>query len=72
MEATTPVTIPLPIDVSRCLGHDGRLGNGCGKRDYCARHISISHINEPWDITKPPYYRMCADETFGCFMGVDE
>lgn len=66
------ITLPLPADVSRCLGHNGRLGNTCPKRDECARHLTISHRKEPWTEVKAPYYRMCSDDNYLSFLGCEK
>ena len=71
MEEANLVKIPLLADVSRCLGHNGRLGDACAKRDLCARHVTISHREEPWDKVSPPYYRMCSDDKYVCFIGME-
>lgn len=72
MDEVKPAKIPLEAGVSRCLGHNGRLGNVCENRDQCARHVTISHMNEPWTDVKPPYYRMCSDDKYHCFMEIEK
>lgn len=68
MDNVKPVLLPLQADVSRCLGHNGRNGEHCHRRDECARHATISHRSEPWEIAEHPYYRMCSTEDYHCFM----
>ena len=70
MEGNTPVTLPLPVDVSRCLGHGDRKGEWCIHSNECARHLTISHLSEPWSEIDAPLYRACSNVEFICFMGV--
>jgi len=72
MDEIKPATLPLPVTVSRCLGHGDRKGEWCQRHSECARHKTISHINEPWDRVGAPYYRMCSDMQFLSFMEVVE
>lgn len=62
------IKLPLQPDAARCLGHNGRNGEHCKRRDQCARHVTISHRNEPWTEVKAPYYRMCSDDNHLSFL----
>ena len=70
MDDAHPVKLPIHQGISRCLGHNGRLGDVCKMREKCARHVTISHRDEPWCETKPPYYQMCSDEKYLSFMEI--
>lgn len=70
MEGNTKVTLPLPAGVSRCLGHGDRKGEWCERSSECARHLTISHLAEPWEEVEPPHYRACSTAEFICFMDV--
>lgn len=64
-----PVALPLPADVSRCLGHDGKLGQSCIKAETCARHLTIRHALEPWDAPETTqHYKLCSDERYHCYL----
>ncbi len=54
--------LPLPAHEDRCLGHpQGTHEASCTIRDMCCRHATISHKDEPWDKTKPPFYTLAKD-----------
>ena len=61
------ITLPLPANVSRCLGQGERQFLRCQRSGACARFQTTQHDNEPWP-DAPPAYRACADETFSLFM----
>ena len=70
-DETPPATLPLPASMTRCLAHDGRLGQACQKADQCARHLTIRHPAEP--VTDPDLrteYKVCADNSRQLFIAV--
>lgn len=57
-----PGELPLPLDTRhvRCLGHaPSDYRNACPTRDQCARHVTISHKDEPWETAENPMYSYC-------------
>lgn len=63
----TPVTLPLPEEMQRCLAHGLYQGDTCHQADKCARHVTIRH-----DVTTiTPMYRACNPETMALFVPVD-
>lgn len=68
-DETPPATLPLPACMTRCLAHDGRLGQTCPKSDQCARHLTIRHPDEP--VANPDLrteYKACADTSYQLFI----
>ena len=72
MDAVTPAKLPLIAGVSRCLGHGDKKLQWCDKSNVCARHLTISHELEPWINVEAPFYRMCSNNDFHCFIEVEK
>jgi acyl carrier protein len=68
------VKLPLPSSAERCLGHlRSSHAESCPSRDRCARHMTMSHKNEPWDKTNPPFYTLCKNTNLiPNFIGIEE
>lgn len=72
MDEVKPIKLPLSATASRCLGHGDKRGEWCKRSNECARHLTISHANEPWAEANAPYYRMCSNDDFLCFLEVEK
>ena len=72
MDNIKPPKLPLQADISRCLGHGDKKGEWCSRYRTCARNQTCIHIDEPLDEAKPPYYRMCSENSFASFMEFSE
>ena len=72
-DETPPATLPLPASMTRCLAHDGRLGQTCQKADQCARNLTIRHPLEPFDhpdLQQQPPHKLCSDERYSSYLAV--
>jgi hypothetical protein len=64
--------IPLEATVRRCMGRFRGVQNSCPNIDRCARHLTISHREEPWDKTEPPFASACTTEQFDSFLEIKQ
>lgn len=69
----TESQLPLTASEDRCLGHPaGTYEESCTIRDTCCRHATISHKDEPWDKTRPPFYTLAKDNVCTHFIKVEK
>lgn len=69
-EAVGEFELPLPWEMTRCLGHGNHKGEWCERHNECARHLTISHRDEPWESVQPPAYTACSGHTKALFLAV--
>lgn len=62
----TPITLPLPPDVARCLAHGDTVGDWCNLRYRCARHETIKY--DPASIDATTKMRACTSEMMAGFL----
>ena len=65
----TPITLPLPMDVARCLAHGDRAHEWCDQRYQCARHETIKH-DKQHDPDRV-YYRVCQTDLMAGYLPLD-
>ena len=73
MPSNSPVTMPLPVGESRCLGYDEALSHSCARAETCARNLTILHPLEPFDhpdLKQQPPHKLCSDERYSSYLAV--
>jgi len=61
------ITLPLPKEINRCLGHGEKTREWCDRLDNCARHVTIRH-----DLAyTTPCYRACTTDSMAAYLPMD-
>jgi hypothetical protein len=66
----TPIILPLPPDVARCLAHGDKVGDWCDLRYRCARHETIKY-DAPRIHAADTKMRACTSETMAGFLPIE-
>lgn len=64
----TPITLPLPETINRCLAHGDKVGEWCDRRLTCACHETIKHDR---GLNTATAYRKCMTDAFAAYLPVD-
>ncbi len=66
------ITLPLPAEVTRCLGHSVTFASSCDREATCARQLTLRHPQEPHCLPAERYsYMMCSNEDFCCWLPLE-